>query len=826
MANRVPDLAAVAESLADHTPVDWEAIESGTSTPEDRQRLHGLRAVGRIIDAYRQAGAPDPSQPTDNQSERLPPGARWGSLTIVEHLGSGTFGDVYRARDQRLDRDVALKLLHGPSEAADDLQSAVVHEGRLLARVRHPNVATVYGADSVDGRVGVWMELVEGRSLEDEVRERGDFPADEVAAIGGDLCRALTAVHDAGVLHRDVKAQNVMRDARNGRVVLMDFSAGRESAEPGDGYARLPGTLAGSPIYLAPEILEGQRANPRSDVYSLGVLLFRLVSGRFPVSGSSIAEIRDAHASSRRATLGEVCPGLAASVSAPIERAISADPRERFASAREMELALSVPPRRQRWPWAVAAGLAVALVAGLASVFAGRPRTPPLPFAERDWVLIAPFENRTGEAVLDDLLQPALERELTASGYVNVVPRARVEDTLALMRKPLDTRLDARLAREVSLRDGGIRAVVAGQVMRAGSQLMISADIVDPSSGNAVASVSTSVQDQSDVPSAVRDLALDLRRRFGESRSLLERGGSLAAVTTPSIEALQLYSKAAALLAGEEWRFSVHGQRRFETARELLRRATALDPDFASAWVLLSHALCAFPDARCLPEAERAAGLTATVTPVERHFIDGFVARRRAYQRGAARQERLREAARAYEALLQFVPDHYWTLMELIPVYRELGQHDDADRIAERAAAIRPHSIRFAVDLARVHLRRRDSPALEGLAEAILTRIPADVEANEGDQFLDIAWIRTWRAHDAWLRGDVAAALAAVREAEARWQADTRQQWLFVLITQYRGLGRFSDALRVSERLPPEMRSFNRTRMPRIVRTGRPLSGR
>ena len=108
-----------------------------------------------------------------------------------------------------------------------------------------------------------------------------------------------------------------------------------------------------------------------------------------------------------------------------------------------MELALAVPPRRRRWRWAVAAGLAVALAAGLVSVLAGRPRTPPLPFAKRDWVLIAPFENRTGETVLDDLLQPALERELTASGYVNVVPRARVEDTLALMSKPLDTRLDA-----------------------------------------------------------------------------------------------------------------------------------------------------------------------------------------------------------------------------------------------------------------------------------------------------------------------------------------------------------------------------------------------
>ena len=295
----------------------------------------------------------------------------------------------------------------------------------------------------------------------------------------------------------------------------------------------------------------------------------------------------------------------------------------------------------------------------------------------------------------------------------------------------------------------------------------------------------------------------------------------------PSIEALQLYSKAAALLAGEEWRVSLQGQRRFETARELLRRATALDPDFASGWVLLSHALCAFPNLSCLPEAERAAALTATATPVERHFIDGFWARRRAYQRGGARQEHLREAAQAYEALLQVCTRPLLDTDGTDPrVYRELGRHDDADRVAVQAAAIRPHSVRFAVDLARVHLRRRDNAALEGLAEAILARIPADAEANEGDQFLDIAWIRTWRAHDAWLRGDVAAALSAVREAEARWQADTRQQWLFVLVTQYRGLGRFSDALRVSRGFRRKCDRSTAPWMARTARTGRRLRGK
>jgi serine/threonine-protein kinase len=154
---------------------------------------------------------------------------------------------VYRAWDPRLDREVALKLIREQGPRHDSVGSLVIDEGRLLARVRHPNVVTVYGADRIDGRVGLWMEFVRGRTLEAVLRDHGPFGAQEAALIGLDVCRALSAVHKASLIHRDVKAQNVMREA-GGRIVLMDFGTGREELEG------RRAELAGTPLYIAPEI--------------------------------------------------------------------------------------------------------------------------------------------------------------------------------------------------------------------------------------------------------------------------------------------------------------------------------------------------------------------------------------------------------------------------------------------------------------------------------------------------------------------------------------------------------------------------------------------
>ena len=218
----------------------------------------------------------------------------------------------------------------------------MIEEGRLLARVRHPNVVTVYGADRVDGRVGLWMEFVHGRTLEAVLHEHGRFSAKEAALIGLDLLHALSAVHSAGLLHRDVKAQNVMREA-GGRIVLMDFGAGREIPTAGSAE------VAGTPLYLAPEVFAIGTPTARSDIYSVGVLLFHLVTGEYPVRGATVSAIREAHAEKRRVWLRDVRPDLARPFVEVVERALAFDPDERYASAGAMERALmtvvaSTPP--------------------------------------------------------------------------------------------------------------------------------------------------------------------------------------------------------------------------------------------------------------------------------------------------------------------------------------------------------------------------------------------------------------------------------------------------------------------------------------------------
>jgi tetratricopeptide (TPR) repeat protein len=192
--------------------------------------------------------------------------------------------------------------------------------------VRHPNVVTVYGAERVNGQVGVWMEFVHGRTLEEELRASGPFGVDRAIQIGIELSGALSAIHRAGLIHRDVKAQNVLCD-RDGRLVLTDFGAGCELQDTIDGATR---ELAGTPVSLAPEVLEGQAATPQTDVYSLGVLLFHVLTGTYPVRGRTLREVRDAHTLGQRTALGVARPDLPNTFVRVIDRAIDPDPPNRY----------------------------------------------------------------------------------------------------------------------------------------------------------------------------------------------------------------------------------------------------------------------------------------------------------------------------------------------------------------------------------------------------------------------------------------------------------------------------------------------------------------
>jgi TolB-like protein/Tfp pilus assembly protein PilF len=474
-------LLDLADSVAAGADVDWAAASTAHQRL-DRELIEQLKLIDAVARLHR-GGPPEPRD--EGEAPPLEPGARWAHLVIVERVSGGTFGDVYLARDTALDRDVALKLLRHRARA-HSVASQFLAEGRLLARVAHPNVITVYGAESIDGRVGLWMEFVRGLTLEDVVSQNGAFSAREATFIGLDLCRALAAVHATGLVHRDVKAANVMRE-QGGRIVLMDFGAGEDLAATGADVQ-----MAGTPLYLAPEIFAGQPATVRSDLYSLGVLLYHLTTGGYPVTGATLAELAAAHRAGRPVHLRDARPNLPDGFVHVVERALSRQPDQRFDSAGAMEQALagwlggiaaadapaaapvpaapSPPVPRARWPIAAAAvALALLLVAAIA-VWARRPPAKPAPGAPAAIrsVAVLPLQNIGGGDYFADGMTEALIADLGRTGVLDVISRTSVMRFRG-SQQPLPD-----IARALN-----VDAIVEGSVLRDGRRVRITAQLID-----------------------------------------------------------------------------------------------------------------------------------------------------------------------------------------------------------------------------------------------------------------------------------------------------------------------------------------------------------
>jgi len=457
-------LLDIASSVADGEAVDWNAAAAKAADDRERALIDRLKIIasigdvhrstddadalppaahegvstldvrGKVVGHIRPAAAPlsgtgrglAPGAPGDSAALGDPAstGVRWGRLLLQERVGAGVYGEVYRAFDESLRRDVALKLLRAGGRSAELLAAKVLNEGRLLARVRHRNVVTVHGVDTHDGRVGLWMEFIRGNTLEQLLERQGPFGGREASLLGQDLCRALAAVHAAGLVHRDVKAQNVIRE-EGGRLVLMDFGTGLLLD---DDEAVKGAPVAGTPLYLAPEVLGGADASPQSDIYSLGVLLFHLVTGSYPYVARSLAELRRVQARGERKRLHDLRPDLSEGFVQVVERALEAEPAQRYTSVGALQRGLThalglesglmspvalagiavevegtmrgsgstdrpavappAPARASRWPLWLGIALIAALLAGVA-VWAWRRPAPSGPVAPA----VAPIES-------------------------------------------------------------------------------------------------------------------------------------------------------------------------------------------------------------------------------------------------------------------------------------------------------------------------------------------------------------------------------------------------------------------------------------------------
>jgi serine/threonine protein kinase len=759
----------VIRAIAAGSAVDWDSVDSIPADASIVSVFEELKVIARIADVHGRTGDVPP-EPASSDEELQ----SWGPLTILERIGAGSYGIVYRAWDARLDREVALKLLKRV-EVTERSDNPSIDEGRLLARVRHPNVVTVHGADRIDGRAGIWMEFVEGRTLDEIVRSKGPLDAHEAALIGIDVARGLAAVHAAGLVHRDVKPQNVVRQD-DGRVVLMDLGAGREV----DGARK--GGIAGTPLYAAPEALSNSDATPVNDLYSVGVLLFYLVSAAYPIDAVDIAGIRAAHAGGRLRSLSELRPSLPRAFVEIVQRAISPQVAMRFLTAASLEAALasfiaagdSAPVRtgRRRLLAIAAAVVAAAAIGSGAAVVWQQSRKSAVVFHARDWILISSFANKTGEPVLDGALEYMFDRELGNSTFLNVVSRDSVDETLRLMRRPSDTRIDLSLGREIALRDGSIRALLDGHIEKIGRTYVLTTALINPSTGARAHSFVGEARAVDDLLGVARRQAVEIRRALGEERESL--GGSiqqLDKVTTPSFAALRAYSTASATLAHSRIAAPSDLAALAASAESDLRRAIELDPSFASAHILLAWSIFSRQvaagrshDAQgYLAEAEAALKLAVQATDAERQFIVASTHDLRAQAAGrwpfapavdepAVVKDDLRQAFDAYEQYLRLQPGDARALNNITQAAERLGREAELADTLDRVAMVRPNSFDANIMAAAARIRIGDLARAAGFVDRAEI---AGAPRNESDPPRAArVQLSVLRAKIEWLRHD------------------------------------------------------------------------
>jgi tetratricopeptide (TPR) repeat protein len=779
---------AVLESLADGVEIDWAALETGAASDVERRRYRNLRLVARVAELHRTLAAEElgPAGPVDLDRQPAPAPTAWGHLDVGERIDGGAFGDVYLARDPHLNREVALKLLRLKTTTGQP-GDHLLDEARTLARVRHPNVVTVHGADVRDGRAGLWMEFVHGRTLESWLQVHGALGTGEVTTLGVDLCRALAAVHAAGLVHGDVKAQNVMRE-EGGRIVLMDFGAG--SAQGADARA-----LAGTPLYLAPEVLAGEPATPRSDIYSLGVLLFHLLTRAYPYSAANLDGLRAAHADGSRVLLRDLRPDLPDPLVQAVQRALESDPARRFATAGEMEQGLSLalnpaPAGRisSSWIIAFAATLAAAVML-VAALIVALPSSRPSTLPRIESIAVLPF---VAPGVND---RPALAG--LAGDVVRELQRFDVvvkDATKAVsVAEDIDLQLDADAVVHTELRPGD-RTVVNVSVRRAGGSTFFGREYDVYDAG---------------LPAVARTIAADLARAIGAST----RAGAPSPARPPNYAAYDAYQRG-----------RVYAEERTEPA---LKRALAsfdeaarLDPSYAEPWagkadVYIALGVPAFGslpplEARRLAKESLLKALDLNPNLVEAHTSLAFTSFLHDWNWEAA-QTRF---DRALALNPQYALAHHWYAEYL----NEMSRFDEALEEIKLAQQLNPLSLLIHRDVAwHYFCQRRYDEAIAQLratlslepeyapAITLLARSLAAI-GQHTEALSELARTRGRISDISYLsfRGHIEAAAGQRRQAErtlAELQAPRREYVPpYYLALIYTALGRKTEALSELER--------------------------
>ncbi|AHG90389.1 protein kinase [Gemmatirosa kalamazoonensis] len=507
---------------------------------------------------------------------------------IERELGVGATARVYLAHDLKHDRLVALKVLR-PEIAVAMGAERFLREIQTAARLSHPGILPLYDSGETEGLLYFTMPFIEGESLRDRLEREERLPVDEAVRITRDVAEALGFAHECGVIHRDVKPENILlaghspdgrRHTGGVRPLVADFGIAL-ALEDSESRLTHTGMVVGTPRYMSPEQSIGIAAlDHRTDVYSLACVLYEMLTGRAPFEGPTLQAIVTQRRYEDPPAIQSLRPDVPRAVSNALAEALAKDPADRFASMEQFSAALVDPTRRRRMTRRAArrlrvwAGVGVALSA-LAVVGAVAVRTQTSPLKRRDWVVVSDFDGPPSDPALGRVVRELVTTELNQSRFVSTMPRSALAGALRASGRPETTRVNVDLARELAERSS-VRAVVTGNVETAGDGYRLVVRVVDHDAGKEIATASAVASADSVVP-VVQRLGHALREQLGERRSELERNQVLLDIATPSLPAYRRYVDALARKESGD----VAGSNR------LLRDAVALDTGFAAAWALM-----------------------------------------------------------------------------------------------------------------------------------------------------------------------------------------------------------------------------------------------
>ncbi len=549
---------------------------------------------------------------------------------ILGRIGAGGMGVVYEAEDVRLGRRVAVKFL-APDLARDrHVIARLQREARAASGLNHPNICTIFDIDEHEGEPFIVMELLEGQTLTTVIDGKPLDPP-VVVDIARQLTEGLNAAHRQGIIHRDLKPANVFVTT-GGTVKILDFGLAKlipvapllaqahefsTQSSPAETPLSGPAAVLGTPAYMSPEQLRGEPLDARSDLFSLGAVLYEMATGERAFTGHSIPVLLRSILDHDPRPPSTVNPRMPAGLEPVIRKLLRKNPADRYQSAAELAVDLAALDarasgyRRQRARPLVTAiallAIAAAVLFGLLWAKARRPAHP------ENVIVVGPIENRTGDPVFDGTLQRALAIALEQSPFVKALSPARIRETVTMMKRRAEERMPADAWREMCVR-AGATALVDGSIAAIEPAYVIAVQAVDCATGDLIATEQAQANGRGDVLGALGRAGLDLRRRLGEPPRLLEAyNRPLQQATTGSLDALRAYSIAHDLIE--------RGQD--SEAIPLLERSLAIDPSFALAHARLATAQRNAKLFRAATDhARQAYELRSRVTDRERLYIE------------------------------------------------------------------------------------------------------------------------------------------------------------------------------------------------------------